>query len=82
MIRTLQIDVSGQGLHDITGQVVVSVVDACFEESLCTLYIQHTSVSLLLQESYDPLARKDLENGLNRLVPEHDPLYTHTGAGR
>ena len=51
------------------------------KEGLCTLFIQHTSASLLIQESYDPSARRDLENWLNRLVPENDPLYTHTLEG-
>jgi len=48
---------------------------------LCTLYIQHTSASLLIQENYDPSAKYDLEQWLNRLVPEHDPIYTHTLEG-
>jgi len=50
-------------------------------EGLCTLFIQHTSASLLIQENYDDSARIDLENWLNRLVPENDPLYTHTTEG-
>ena len=48
---------------------------------MCTLYIQHTSASLLIQENYDPSAKIDLERWLNRLVPENDPLYTHTIEG-
>ena len=50
-------------------------------EGLCTLFIRHTSASLLIQENYDDSARVDLENWLNRLVPENDPLYTHTLEG-
>ncbi len=50
-------------------------------EGLCTLFIRHTSASLLVQENYDDSARIDLENWLNRLVPENDPLYTHTLEG-
>jgi secondary thiamine-phosphate synthase enzyme len=50
-------------------------------EGLCTLYIQHTSASLLIQENYDPSARVDLERWLNRLVPEYDSLYSHTLEG-
>ncbi len=45
------------------------------------LFIQHTSASLLIQENYDPSARADLEAWLNRLVPENDPIYTHTLEG-
>lgn len=81
MIKTLQLSVQRQGLHDITAKLV-KVVKACdIEEGLCTLFIQHTSASLLIQENYDPSARDDLENWLNRLVPEHDPIYTHTLEG-
>lgn len=81
MIETLNIPVSGQGLHDITSEVEAVVANAALPEALCTLYIQHTSASLLIQENYDPSARVDLENWLNRLVPENDRLYTHTLEG-
>lgn len=81
MIKEMRIAVSGQGLTDITRQLSAVVNDAGVGEGLCTLFIQHTSASLLIQESYDPSARADLENWLNRLVPENDPLYTHTLEG-
>ena len=81
MIKEMRIAVSGQGLTDITRQLSAVVNDAGVGEGLCTLFIQHTSASLLIQESYDPSARTDLENWLNRLVPENDPLYTHTLEG-
>lgn len=57
------------------------VSDASLEDGLCTLYIQHTSASFLIQENYDPSVRIDLENWLNRLVPENNNLYTHTLEG-
>ncbi len=81
MIKTISVSVNGQGLHDITSQVNQVVNQASIEEGLCTLYIQHTSASLLIQENYDPSAKVDLENWLNRLVPENDALYTHTLEG-
>ncbi len=81
MIRTLLIEVEGQGLIDISAALGNVVRRAELDEGLCTLFIQHTSASLLIQESYDPSARRDLENWLNRLVPENDPLYTHTLEG-
>lgn len=81
MISTLSIEVNGQGLLAFTPQVQRVVEDAAVDEGLCTLFIQHTSASLLIQENYDPSAQQDLENWLNRLVPEHDPLYTHTLEG-
>lgn len=81
MIQTLEIEVAGQGLHMITAQVVQCVSTSGFAEGLCTLFIRHTSASLLIQENADPSARADLEAWLNRLVPENDPLYTHTLEG-
>lgn len=61
---------------------VAALVDATgIEQGLCSLLVQHTSASLIIQENTDPSARRDLENWLNRLVPEADPLYTHTLEG-
>ncbi|MEM6580271.1 MAG: secondary thiamine-phosphate synthase enzyme YjbQ [Pseudomonadota bacterium] len=81
MIKQLSIGVDRQGLHAITPKVQRIVAEHGDEEGLCTLFLQHTSASLLIQENYDDSARVDLENWLNRLVPEHDPLYTHTTEG-
>ncbi|MGS2722267.1 secondary thiamine-phosphate synthase enzyme YjbQ [Porticoccus sp. GXU_MW_L64] len=81
MIESVSVAASGQGLHDITSEIQHAVACAGCAEGLCTLYIQHTSASLLIQENYDSSARVDLENWLNRLVPENDPLYTHRAEG-
>lgn len=81
MIRQLQIAVPGQGLHSITDQIRTEVQQCHAGDGLCTLFLQHTSASLLIQENYDPSAQYDLERWLNRLVPENDPLYTHTLEG-
>jgi secondary thiamine-phosphate synthase enzyme len=70
-----------QGLHEITHEVAALVDQVGLEEGLCTLFLQHTSASLTIQENADPSARRDLENWLNRLVPENDPLFTHTQEG-
>ncbi len=81
MISVIPIQVPGQGLHEITPRVLRVVADARVQEGLCTLFIQHTSASLTIQENADPSARRDLESWLNRLVPEDDPIYTHTFEG-
>ncbi len=81
MIAEIAISVKGQGLHAITAAVRPVVAGYSQPEGLCTLFIRHTSASLLIQENYDDSARADLENWLNRLVPEHDALYTHTLEG-
>lgn len=77
MIFSLEVSPAGQGLCDFTQQLRDAVESAGMNEGLCTLFIQHTSASLLIQENYDSSARDDLESWLNRLVPERDPLYTH-----
>ena len=81
MIETLRVESPGQGLHEITAAVQASVTGAGVGEGLCTLFVQHTSASLTIQENADPSARRDLERWLCRLVPEDDPLYTHTVEG-
>jgi secondary thiamine-phosphate synthase enzyme len=81
LIERLSIPVRGQGLYPITSKVVPVVAGSDTGEGLCTLFIRHTSASLLIQENYDDSARVDLENWLNRLVPENDPIYTHTLEG-
>lgn len=81
MIKQLSINVTGQGLHEITDQVQAAVREAGLQEGLCTLFVQHTSASLLIQENADPAVRRDLEHWFNRLAPENDPLYTHQNEG-
>jgi secondary thiamine-phosphate synthase enzyme len=81
MVKTIYINVNGQGLHPVTRQVENVVSAAGQQEGLCSLFIRHTSASLLIQENADPSARHDLEAWLNRLVPENDPHYTHTLEG-
>lgn len=81
MVKTIYINVNGQGLHPVTRLVEDVVRDAQLQEGLCSLFIRHTSASLLIQENADPTARHDLEAWLNRLVPENDPHYTHTLEG-
>lgn len=81
MIRTITLPANGQGLHAFTSQVVNFVAESGIGEGLCTLFMPHTSASLIIQENYDPSAQTDLENWLNRLVPEGDTLYTHTLEG-
>ncbi len=81
MNRLINLSVERQGLYDITHKVSEVVRDSGVSEGLVTLFIQHTSASLLVQENADPAAREDLERWLNRLVPENDAIYTHTLEG-
>jgi len=81
MIAKLNFQTRGQGLYEITDDVLKVVHSARVSEGLCTVFIKHTSASLTIQENADPSARADLEAWLNRLVPERDKLYTHTAEG-
>jgi secondary thiamine-phosphate synthase enzyme len=81
MITVLRCAVHGQGLYDISALAADAVSAAGIKEGLCTLFIRHTSASLLIQENYDPSAKADMEMWLNKLVPEGDPDYTHTLEG-
>jgi secondary thiamine-phosphate synthase enzyme len=77
MIRQIFVDTPGQGLHEVTGKIAAEIQACGIKEGLCTLFVRHTSASLVIQENADPTARRDLERWLNRLVPEGDPFYTH-----
>ncbi len=81
MVELLTLNVPAQGLHNITEQINSFIRKSGINEGLCTVFVQHTSASLIIQENADPSARHDLENWLNRLVPENDLLYTHTFEG-
>ncbi|MFQ5469849.1 MAG: secondary thiamine-phosphate synthase enzyme YjbQ [Gammaproteobacteria bacterium] len=81
MIKCITVDAPRQGLHEITNQIASIISEANIDEGLCTIFIKHTSASLLIQENADPNARQDLENWMNRLVKQNDPLYTHTQEG-
>ena len=81
MIEQLSIDTSGQGLQLITDQINAVVRESGVKDGVCTVFVQHTSASLTIQENADPSAKRDLEQWLNRLVKEDDPLYTHTDEG-
>jgi secondary thiamine-phosphate synthase enzyme len=81
MVSQLIVETRGQGLHEITARVQEAIRAARLAEGLCTLFVQHTSASLLVQENADPTAKRDLERWLARLVPEGDPFYTHDAEG-
>jgi secondary thiamine-phosphate synthase enzyme len=81
MIKQLSITTPDQGLHEITTQIQDVVSTSSTGDGLCTIFLQHTSASLLIQENADLAVRRDLENWMNRLVPTDDPMYTHVNEG-
>jgi len=81
MITRLTVAAPAQGLHEITDELNSVVRQSGIQEGLCTIFLRHTSASLLVQENADPSAKQDLERWLNRLVVENDSLYTHRNEG-
>lgn len=76
-----EIATRGKGLLDFTQEVTRWVAGTGIRDGLLTLFVRHTSASLVIQENADPDVQRDLEAFLARLVPEHDPLYRHTMEG-
>jgi secondary thiamine-phosphate synthase enzyme len=78
-----QLDVTtpGRGLVEITRPVAQWVAGTGIAQGLLTLFIRHTSASLLVQENADPAVRRDLERFFARLVPDGDPLFEHQNEG-
>jgi secondary thiamine-phosphate synthase enzyme len=81
MVKHLSVHTRGQGLYEFTEAVTALVRETGVREGLCTVFIRHTSASLVIQENADPSAQRDLDRWLNRLVPEGDALYTHITEG-
>ena len=81
MNTELSITVNGQGLYEITRDVAAVVASSDATDALATVFIRHTSASLVIQENADPAVQRDLEAFLARMVPEGDPSYTHVEEG-
>ncbi len=81
MIHSFLVKTQRQGLHEITAQVNSFVAKAKIHNGLCTIFLRHTSASLIIQENADPSAKADIESWINRLIPENDPEFTHTAEG-
>ncbi len=79
--KELTVATRGRGFHDITDEVQRAVSESGAREGLCTVFLHHTSASLLLCENADPDVRKDLESFFSRLVKDGDPLFRHDAEG-
>ena len=77
----LTFDTPGRGLHEITPRVVAWADQSGIENGLLTLFVRHTSASLLIQENADPDVRGDLDRFFARLVPDGDALFRHRDEG-
>ena len=78
---TLAFETRTRGLVDITRPVLRWVAESAIDRGLLTLFIRHTSASLIVQENADPDVRGDLERFFARLVPDGDPLFVHRDEG-
>jgi secondary thiamine-phosphate synthase enzyme len=77
----IEIRTNGKGLYEITDEVQ-SKIDKCgLRNGTATVFVQHTSCSVIMMENADPTARRDLEEFFNRLVPEDADYFTHASEG-
>jgi secondary thiamine-phosphate synthase enzyme len=78
--RTLQVNTRGRGFTDVTQAVGEIVAEAGVGVGLCSVFLQHTSASLVVQENADPAVLRDLERWMSRLAPEAQS-YEHDDEG-
>lgn len=79
---TLSYQTNHKGLYEITDRINGQIRDWDVQEGMAFLFVQHTSASLVINESFDPSAREDLESFLDHLTPEGQNWYVHTLEGR
>jgi len=77
----LEVSTRGKGLYEITAHMASWLENAGIRSGLLTVFVQHTSASLTIQENADPDVVDDLNTFFNRLVPEDNRLYRHTCEG-
>ncbi len=75
--KTLEINTSPKSFLDITKNVQALVSKSGLNNGVCSLFIKHTSASLVIQENYDPSVRQDFETIFSKLVPEDLPYVHH-----
>lgn len=78
---SFEVRTAGRGTHDVTELVRRAVRESGVAVGLATVFVHHTSASLVVTENADPDVRRDLEAFLRRLVPDGDPLYRHAAEG-
>jgi len=71
----------GKGTYEITSQVTGIVAESQIQNGTVTVFVRHTSASLVIMENADPSARQDLEAFFDHLVPEDTPYFVHTYEG-
>jgi secondary thiamine-phosphate synthase enzyme len=79
--HVVTIHTRGQGLHEVTDEIEAWLARQPVRQGLLTVFIRHTSASILIQENVDPDVQRDLEAFFKKLVPEDLRLYRHTAEG-
>jgi secondary thiamine-phosphate synthase enzyme len=79
--ETFHIGTNGKGTTEITGQVARAVAQSGVQSGTVTVFVAHTSASLVIMENADPSARTDLHAFFDHLVPEDTPYFVHTYEG-
>jgi secondary thiamine-phosphate synthase enzyme len=77
----LTIATRGRSFYDLTQKVRAVIAESDVRDGLATIWVHHTSASLIVCENADPDVRRDLEAFFARLVPDGDRLFTHTAEG-
>ena len=77
----IEVRTDGKGLYEITDEVQSKIDKSGVRNGTATVFVQHTSCSVIIMENADPTARRDLEEFFNRLVPEDLEYFTHSSEG-
>jgi len=77
----IEVRTHGKGLYEITDEIQFTIDNSPVRNGTATVFVQHTSCSLIIMENADPSARRDLEEFFNRLVPEDADFFTHRSEG-
>ena len=77
----LEVRTSGKRTYEITSEVAAAVTESGIRSGVVTVFVRHTSCSLVMMENADPSARADLEEYFDRLVPENASYFEHTDEG-
>jgi secondary thiamine-phosphate synthase enzyme len=77
--KIIEVQTKGKGLYSFTSKIIEGL--NLPETGILNCFLQHTSASLVIQENADPTAKADLEEFVNRLIPDSDDWYSHTLEG-
>ena len=79
--KNAEVRTQGKGTYEVTNLIEEGLAESGFSDGLVSVFVQHTSCSLVIMENADPSARVDLERFMEELVPEDYPYFIHTHEG-